>query len=106
MPPSWARGTTIGTVTDFNGIFALTLPDEVDQLLVTYTGYQSLTLDVGSETQIAITLEESPLDLDEVVVTALGVKREKKSLGYAVQDLQGEALQGDPQYQRRQWTIG
>ncbi|WP_420458922.1 SusC/RagA family TonB-linked outer membrane protein [Neolewinella sp.] len=88
-----AQGTTIGTVTDFDGTFQLTLPNGVDELLVTYTGYQSLTLQVGTETQFAITLQESPLDLDEVVVTALGVKREKKSLGYAVQDLQGEALQ-------------
>ena len=88
-----ASGTTIGTVTDFDGHFGLTLPDGVDQLLFTYTGYESLTLTVGTETELAVTLAESALDLDEVVVTALGVKREKKSLGYAVQDLQGEALE-------------
>ena len=88
-----ASGTTIGTVTDFDGRFSLTLPDGVDRLLFTYTGYESLTLAVGTETELAVTLAESALDLDEVVVTALGVKREKKSLGYAVQDLQGEALE-------------
>ncbi len=88
-----AEGTTLGTVTDFDGNFELTLPDEVNQLIVTYTGYQSQTLKVGTETSLSITLAESALDLDEVVVTALGVKREKKSLGYAVQDLQGEALE-------------
>ncbi len=88
-----AEGTTLGTVTDFNGNFELALPDEVYQLIVTYTGYQRLRMEVGTETSLSITLAESALDLNEVVVTALGVKREKKSLGYAVQDLQGEALE-------------
>ncbi|MBB4079047.1 TonB-linked SusC/RagA family outer membrane protein [Lewinella aquimaris] len=88
-----AEGTTIGTVTDFDGRFELTLPDAVDNLIVTYTGYESLTLQVGTETSFAIILRESALDLEEVVVTALGVKREKKSLGYAVQDLAGDALE-------------
>ncbi len=88
-----AEGTTLGTVTDFDGHFELTLPDEVDQLVVTYTGYQSLTMTLGAETSLSISLSESALDLDEVVVTALGVKREKKSLGYAVQDLQSEAIE-------------
>lgn len=88
-----AEGTTIGTVTDFDGSFALSLPADVQKLLITYTGYKSVTLTVGSESILTVSLEESPLDLDEVVVTALGVKREKKSLGYAVQDLGGEALE-------------
>ena len=88
-----APGTTLGTVTDFDGVFALELPEGVDEVVVTYTGYRTLQVAVGTESELNIVLEESALDLDEVVVTALGVKREKKSLGYAVQDLGGEALE-------------
>ncbi|MCP9234531.1 SusC/RagA family TonB-linked outer membrane protein [Lewinella sp. JB7] len=88
-----AEGTTIGTVTDYDGHFELRVPEDVARLLITYTGYESLSLPLGAETELAVTLAESALDLNEVVVTALGVKREKKSLGYAVQDLSGSALE-------------
>jgi TonB-linked SusC/RagA family outer membrane protein len=88
-----AEGTTIGTVTDFDGNWTLSVPDDIPNLIVTYTGYEGLTVAIGPESAYAITLEESALDLSEVVVTALGVKREKKSLGYAVQDIDGAAVE-------------
>ena len=88
-----ADGTTVGTVTDYDGNWELTVPDGVSQLLVSYTGYSGLEVPVTSENTYAVVLSESALDLSEVVVTALGVKREKKSLGYAVQDLESDAIE-------------
>ncbi|PPK87552.1 TonB-linked SusC/RagA family outer membrane protein [Neolewinella xylanilytica] len=88
-----AQGTTIGTVTDLDGLFALSVPEGIESLLVTYTGYEGRTIPITAASEYEISLDESALDLSEVVVTALGVKREKKSLGYAVQDLDGEAIE-------------
>ncbi|NJB87457.1 TonB-linked SusC/RagA family outer membrane protein [Lewinella marina] len=88
-----ADGTTVGTVTDYNGYFELTVPDGVERLLITYTGYQAQYLPITAQSEYDVVLQESALDLSEVVVTALGVKREKKSLGYAVQDLGADAIE-------------
>ncbi|THH39307.1 SusC/RagA family TonB-linked outer membrane protein [Neolewinella litorea] len=88
-----ADGTTIGTVTDYEGLFELTVPDGIERLIVTYTGFEAVYLPITAQSEYDILLQESALDLSEVVVTALGVKREKKSLGYAVQDLEGEAIE-------------
>ena len=88
-----AEGTTVGTVTDLEGLFSLSVPDGVESLLITYTGYEGTTVPITTATQYDVTLAESALDLSEVVVTALGVKREKKSLGYAVQDLEADAIE-------------
>ena len=88
-----AEGTTVGTVTDVDGLFSLTVPEGIGNLLVTYTGYEGTTIPITTASSYDVTLAESALDLSEVVVTALGVKREKKSLGYAVQDLEGDAIE-------------
>ncbi len=88
-----AEGTTLGTVTDYDGAFQLDVPEGTETLLVSYTGYEGLSVPVGTESVLNIVLKTSALDLSEVVVTALGVKREKKSLGYAVQDLGSEAIE-------------
>lgn len=86
------QGTTIGTVTDYDGKFSLTVPDDAKALLFSYTGYETVTMPVGSTRIFEITLKESSVALGEVVVTALGVKREKKALGYAVQDIKSEEI--------------
>ena len=92
------RGTGNGTITDFDGKYSLTVsgPDAV--LEFTYVGYTTTTAKVGTDTTIDVMLVEDAQALDEVVVTALGIKREKKMLGYAVQDVKGDKLNmtGDP----------
>lgn len=85
------KGTTLGAITDFDGNFSLKV-QEGTELVVSYIGYEQQTVKIGKEQNLSITLKEDTQVIDEVVVTALGIKREKKMLGYAVQDVKGDAL--------------
>ena len=78
-----AKGSTVGTVTDIDGSFSLSVPDGVNTIVVSYTGYETQEVDVTGVSTINITMAEGQL-LDEIVVTGLGIKKEKKALGYAV----------------------
>lgn len=84
------KGTNNGSVTDINGQYNLKLTNENNVLLVTYIGYNPLEIDAKNASKVVLT-EASQL-LQEVTVTALGIKREKKALGYAVQDVSGDDL--------------
>ncbi len=88
-----AKGTTVGTVTDFDGHFTLNVPDGVNVLEISYTGYDSKEVELGDATDISVILSEG-VQLGEVVVTGLGIKREKKALGYGVSSLSGDAVAG------------
>lgn len=79
-----------GTVTDANGNFSLEAPKGTT-LKISYLGYNSTTI-AASGTAVRIVLEPSNHELNEVVVTALGIKREKKALGYAMQEVKTEGL--------------
>lgn len=82
------KGTSTGTTTDFDGNFSIeTNSGEV--LIVSYIGYITQELTVSDSATINVVLESDQL-LDEVVITALGISREKKSLGYAVTEVSGE----------------
>lgn len=83
--------TTNGTITDVKGEFKLAVK-QADTLEISYVGFKSKSIVVGNQTFFEITLEEDVENLNEVVVTALGIKREKKALGYSVQQLDGESL--------------
>lgn len=84
------KGTSQGTVTDFNGIFNLSAPTG-GTLVVSYVGL--ITQEVPVSPTVNITLLPDSELLEEVVVTALGIRRERKALGYAVQDVKSEDLQ-------------
>tara|TARA_R110002049_G_scaffold155414_1_gene320259 strand:- start:3248 stop:6838 length:3591 start_codon:yes stop_codon:yes gene_type:complete len=86
------KGTTNGTQSDFDGNFNIILSDKNATLIVSYLGFFTREITVNGQTNLMITLLESSDSLDEVVVTALGIKREKKGLGYAVQEIQGSDL--------------
>lgn len=86
------EGTTNGTVTDGSGNYSLTVSDEGVNLIFTFIGYRTVTRSVGTQTTINVTLEEDTQQLSEVVVTALGIEREAKALGYSVQEIQGESI--------------
>lgn len=77
------KGTTIGTVTDFDGAYSLSIPDGEQILVVSYTGFATQEVKTGTSNVLNLILSEG-LELSEVVVTGLGIKREKKALGYAV----------------------
>ena len=83
------EGTTTGVTTDFDGNYSIMASDG-DVLVISYVGYQSQSLIVGQD-DTSVTLIAGT-QLDEIVVSALGVSREKKSLGYAQQSVQGETL--------------
>ncbi|MEM9650332.1 MAG: SusC/RagA family TonB-linked outer membrane protein, partial [Bacteroidota bacterium] len=86
------QGSNIGVATDFDGNFEIELPDGNQILIVSYIGYISQEYDTSGKTSASIVLQPDSQKLDEVVVTALGIKKEKKRLGYAVQEVQGDNL--------------
>ena len=77
-------------MTDLDGGFVLSVPAG-SELSVSYIGYKPVNV-TASTGAMTITLEEDTVGIDEVVVTALGISREKKTLGYAIQEVKGEAL--------------
>ncbi len=83
-------GTKVGTVTNLDGKFMLTVPKGSTNVRVSYLGMVSQTL--AAQEQMNVSLKSDARSLNEVVVTALGITKEKKSLGYAVQAVSGEQL--------------
>lgn len=88
------KGTTIGTSTGVDGDFSLQVPPpSADAVLeINYLGYEPIAQTVGSRTNITFTLRESAVDVDAVVVTALGIKRSEKALSYNVQQVNSEDI--------------
>ena len=86
------KGTTKGTITDENGNFTISASAN-DILIVSYLGYQIQEIPVNNQTIINIQLATETTSLDEVVVTALGIDKETKSLGYSVQEIKGEEFE-------------
>lgn len=84
------KGTMVGTVTDYDGNFTLEVPSNGKVLIVSYVGM--LTQEVPVSPNVRVVLKSDTQNLDEVVVTAMGISKEKKALGYAVQDVKGEKL--------------
>lgn len=84
------KGTTRATTTDQNGSFSISAP-KGSTLTVTYIGYQNKDI-VANGAVVNTTLTSLTKDLNEVVVTALGIKKEKKALGYAITEVKGEDL--------------
>ena len=85
------EGTSKGVETDFDGKYAIKASPG-DVLVFRYLGFKTTNTTVGTSNTINVTLEEGDEVLDEIVVTALGIKREKKALGYSVQSIKGDAM--------------
>jgi TonB-linked SusC/RagA family outer membrane protein len=85
------KGTTIGASTDIDGKYSLEASSE-DVLMFSFVGMITQEITVGNKTVINVVLETESIGMDEVVVTALGVTREKKALGYAVQEVGGDEI--------------
>ncbi len=86
------KGTFTGVVTGIDGDYSIQVPNAETVLVFSFIGYSKQEIIVGAQTQINITLEEDITQLEEVVVTALGLKRAEKALGYAVTELKGDEL--------------
>ena len=86
------KGTNVGTTTDTEGKYALSVSSEGDVLVFSFIGYATQEVAVGNRTVIDITLAEDATQLTEVVVTALGIPRESKTLVYATQQVKPAQL--------------
>ncbi|GHT78704.1 SusC/RagA family TonB-linked outer membrane protein [Bacteroidia bacterium] len=85
-----AKGTTAGTVTDLDGKFSFSVPASANTLVVKYIGYAEAEVSAGTDVLVALTPDAKVLG--EVVVTALGISRDKKSLGYSATSINGEEI--------------
>jgi TonB-linked SusC/RagA family outer membrane protein len=84
------KGKNRGMVTDLDGSFIIDNLNANDVLIFSYIGYATQEISVGNSSEIQITLQEADKALEEVVVTALGIKKEVKALGYSVTRIDGE----------------
>lgn len=85
------KGTTKGVTTDYNGYFTMQVARGAT-ISVSYLGFVTQDIAIGNKTTFQIKMEEDAQALGEVVVTALGIKREAKALGYAVSEVRGDAI--------------
>ncbi len=85
-------GTKGGTITDIDGNFSIGITGKDPVLTFTYVGYDAQQVKVGNKRHLTIIMHEDTKTLKDVVVTALGIKREEKSLGYSVSKVTGEDL--------------
>ena len=86
------KGTNQGTATDVSGNFSLSVPGKSSVLVFSFIGYSSREVPVGNQTTINIELTPEARRLDEVVVTALGVKREKREIGYSSEKMDTDEI--------------
>ena len=86
------KGTTNGTSTDIDGKYSISVSQNAQTLVFSSVGYITEEIPIAGKTTIDVILDPEVVGLDEVVVTALGISRQKKSLGYAVQEVGGDAV--------------
>jgi len=86
------KGTTIGTTTSIDGTYSLDVPTTSKTLLFSFVGMKSIEIAIGNSKTINAVLEPDIMNIEGVVVTALGITREKKALGYSVQEVSGDEL--------------
>jgi len=91
------RGTTTGTLTDSEGKYSIQVPNNQAILLFSFIGYKSQEITVGNQTNLNVILEVSITQMDEVVVTALGIKRQAKALSYSSAEVKGNEIQKVPE---------
>ncbi len=82
----------VGTITDLDGNFTLDVPETATKVVVSFVGMQTKDVDISSTTKLSIKLASEDRLTEEVVVTAIGVKREQKSLGYSATQVSNESL--------------
>lgn len=88
-----AKGTRAGTVTNAGGAFTLSAPKE-GTLIVSFLGYNTIEVNIAGKSTVNVTLASSNQLIDNVVVTAMGITRSEKSIGYAATSVSGAELAG------------
>lgn len=87
------KGTAVGTFTKSDGTYKLSVPASGKTLVFKLLGMKPKEIPIGTQEEINVTLEEDKIAMEEVVVTAVGLEREKKSLGYAFEEVGGKLIQ-------------
>jgi TonB-linked SusC/RagA family outer membrane protein len=85
------KGTALGTTTDLDGKYMIEVPESATGLVFSYIGFATQEIPIDGKTTIDVSMSEG-VDLEKVVVTALGVERSEKALGYAIQEVDGEEI--------------
>jgi len=91
------KGTSIGTITGIDGNYELNVPQDAETLVFSFVGLLSQEIEIGNNAVIDVVMERDLMELDEVVVTALGISREKKALGYSVTQLNSQDIEQKPE---------
>ena len=86
------KGTTLGTTTDLDGKYSLTVPTKYNVLVYSFVGMKTQEVTLGESNTVNVTLSPDILNMDEVVVTAIGIPRETKALSYSVQEVAGDDI--------------
>jgi TonB-linked SusC/RagA family outer membrane protein len=86
------KGTTVGTVTDIDGNYSLAAPQSATELEIKYVGLKTEDIALGTDNVVNVSMQNDVLGLDEVVVTALGVSKTQKSLGYDAQTVGSDQI--------------
>lgn len=86
------KGTTNGTITDANGDFVINVNSPNDILVFSFVGFMAQEVPVNSQSRISVVLATDAQQLSEIVVTALGIEKDKKSVGYATQSVDGSQI--------------
>jgi TonB-linked SusC/RagA family outer membrane protein len=86
------KGTTTGITTDINGKYSLTVPQGATTLVFSFVGMKSQDLEINGRSVIDVTLQSELVGLSEVVVTALGIKRSEKSIGYSARTVNSNEI--------------
>ena len=88
------KGTTLGYITDLNGEYSFEIPADAQVLIYSFVGMKNQEIPIAGRTRIDVTLEPDVIGIEEVVVTAIGIRRETKALGYAAEAIGGDELNG------------
>ena len=86
------KGSNSGTVSDIDGKYTLEVEEDAEALIFSYVGFLTQEIAIGDQSVINVIMVTDAVGLDEVTVTALGIEREKKALGYAVQEVNAEKV--------------
>ena len=86
------KGTTVGTTTDMDGKYSIVVKPNYKTFVFSFVGMKTQEVAIGSSNTINVVMQTEAVSMNEVVVTALGISREKKSLGYATQEVSGDEI--------------
>ncbi|MGY6521756.1 MAG: SusC/RagA family TonB-linked outer membrane protein [Mongoliitalea sp.] len=91
------KGTTVGTTTDLDGNYSINVPAGSNVLIFSFVGLKAVEEAIGNRSVVNVTLTSDASQLSEVVVTAIGIEKEKRALGYAVSTVGDELIQNRPE---------